>query len=76
MLSKNTKLKKVLLLLKWLYNNNSYATNLYTFANNIHTHEGGMHEDGFKLAINREMRRYADDNEMLKKDEALLEMTL
>lgn len=49
--------------------NNSYSTNLLTFANNIHTHEGGMHEDGFKLAINREMRRYADDHEMLKKDE-------
>ncbi|PKK87000.1 MAG: DNA topoisomerase IV subunit B, partial [Tenericutes bacterium HGW-Tenericutes-8] len=26
--------------------NDSYATNLYSFANNIHTHEGGMHEDG------------------------------
>ena len=50
--------------------NNSYATNLSTFANNIHTHEGGMHEDGFKLAISREMRRYADDHEMLKKEEA------
>lgn len=49
--------------------NNSYSTNLLTFANNIHTHEGGMHEDGFKLAINREMRRYADDHEMLKKDD-------
>lgn len=49
--------------------NNSYATNLSTFANNIHTHEGGMHEDGFKLAISREMRRYADDHEMLKKEE-------
>ena len=49
--------------------NNSYSTNLYTFANNIHTHEGGMHEDGFKLAINREMKRYADDHEMLKKEE-------
>lgn len=50
--------------------NNSYATNLSTFANNIHTHEGGMHEDGFKLAISREVRRYADDHEMLKKEEA------
>ena len=29
-----------------------------------------MHEDGFKLAISREMRRYADDHEMLKKEEA------
>ncbi len=49
--------------------NDSYATNLSTFANNIHTHEGGMHDDGFKLAINREMRKYAEENDMLKKDE-------
>ena len=34
--------------------NDSYATNLYSFANNIKTHEGGMHEEGFKLAISRE----------------------
>lgn len=49
--------------------NDSYATNLYSFANNIHTHEGGMHEDGFKLAINRVMKKYAEENDMLKKDD-------
>ncbi len=52
--------------------NDSYATNLYSFANNINTHEGGMHEDGFKLAINREMKRYAEENELLKKDETFV----
>ncbi len=50
--------------------NDSYATNLYSFANNIKTHEGGMHEEGFKLAISRETKKYAEDNEMLKKDDA------
>ena len=49
--------------------NDSYATNLYSFANNIHTHEGGMHEDGFKLALNRVMKKYAEDNDILKKDD-------
>ncbi len=50
--------------------NDSYATNLYSFTNNIKTHEGGMHEEGFKLAISRETKKYAEDNEMLKKDDA------
>ncbi|MGI6360087.1 MAG: DNA topoisomerase (ATP-hydrolyzing) subunit B [Acholeplasmatales bacterium] len=50
--------------------NDSYATNLFSFTNNIKTHEGGMHEEGFKLAISREMKKYAEDNEMLKKDDA------
>lgn len=52
--------------------NDSYASNIYSFANNIHTHEGGMHEDGFKLALSRILNRYANDNNMLKKDDSLL----
>ncbi len=52
--------------------NDSYATNLKSFANNIGTHEGGMHEDGFKLAINRVMKNYAEANDMLKKDDAFV----
>ena len=52
--------------------NDSYATNLKSFANNIGTHEGGMHEDGFKLAINRVMKNYAEANDMLKKDDSFL----
>ena len=31
--------------------------------------KGGMHEEGFKLAISRETKKYAEDNEMLKKDD-------
>ncbi|KAA3423289.1 hypothetical protein, partial [Streptococcus pneumoniae] len=30
--------------------NSGYATNLLSYANNIHTYEGGTHEDGFKRA--------------------------
>ena len=49
--------------------NDSYATNILSFANNINTHEGGMHEDGFKMAIGRVLVKYAKDNNLLKKDE-------
>ncbi|TVP86230.1 MAG: DNA topoisomerase (ATP-hydrolyzing) subunit B [Acholeplasmataceae bacterium] len=52
--------------------NDSYASNLYSFANNIPTHEGGMHEDGFKLAMTRVLNNYAKDNNLLKKDESFL----
>jgi len=52
--------------------NDSYATNLYSFANNIPTHEGGMHEDGFKMALTRVLNKYASENNMLKKDDSFL----
>jgi len=52
--------------------NDSYATNLNSFANNIHTHEGGMHEDGFKLAMTRVINKYASENGFLKKDDSLI----
>lgn len=52
--------------------NDSYATNLYSFANNIPTHEGGMHEDGFKMALTRVLNKYASDNNLLKKDDSFL----
>lgn len=52
--------------------NDSYAANIYSFANNISTHEGGMHEDGFKLALTRVLNKYANDNNMLKKDDSFL----
>lgn len=52
--------------------NDSYATNLYSFANNIPTHEGGMHEDGFKMALTRILNKYASENGMLKKDDSFL----
>lgn len=52
--------------------NDSYATNLYSFANNIPTHEGGMHEDGFKMALTRVLNKYASENNYLKKDDSFL----
>lgn len=52
--------------------NDSYAHNIYSFANNIHTHEGGMHEDGFKLALTRVINKYANENGLFKKDESLI----
>ncbi|HBY65407.1 MAG TPA: DNA topoisomerase IV subunit B, partial [Acholeplasmataceae bacterium] len=52
--------------------NDSYATNLYSFANNIPTHEGGMHEDGFKMALTRVLNKYATEQGTLKKDESFL----
>ena len=49
-----------------------YQTNIYSFTNNIKTTEGGYHEDGFKLALQRVISNYAKDNNLLKKDEVIL----
>lgn len=51
--------------------NNDYQSQIYSFVNNINTQEGGYHEDGFRLALTREINKYAKDNNMLKKDESL-----
>ncbi|WP_304959480.1 DNA topoisomerase (ATP-hydrolyzing) subunit B [Ileibacterium valens] len=51
--------------------NNDYQTQIYSFANNIHTHEGGFHVDGFRMALAREINKYGRENNMLKKDESL-----
>nr|AKN90085.1 DNA gyrase subunit B [Novibacillus thermophilus] len=52
--------------------NDGYATNLYSFANNIHTHEGGTHEAGFKSALTRVINDYARKNNLLKDNETNL----
>lgn len=49
-----------------------YQTNIYSFTNNIKTTEGGYHEDGFKLALQRVISNYAKENNLLKKDETIL----
>ena len=46
-----------------------FTTNLYSFCNNVNTHEGGMHESGFKVALNRVINTYARNNNFLKKDD-------
>ena len=51
--------------------NDSYSTTIYSFTNNIHTHEGGTHEEGFRLALTRCIKNYANEKNMLKKDEEI-----
>ncbi|AKP67646.1 DNA topoisomerase (ATP-hydrolyzing) subunit B [Companilactobacillus ginsenosidimutans] len=48
-----------------------YHTNLMTFANNIHTYEGGTHEVGFKTALTRVINDYAHKNKLMKENEKL-----
>ena len=49
--------------------NDSYTENLYSFANNIHTTEGGTHEVGFKSALTRCINDYARKKNLLKENE-------
>lgn len=46
--------------------NDSYTSNLYSFANNINTYEGGTHESGFKTALTRVINDYARKNNIFK----------
>ncbi|KKO54351.1 DNA topoisomerase (ATP-hydrolyzing) subunit B [Paenibacillus sp. DMB20] len=46
--------------------NDSYTENIYSFANNINTHEGGTHESGFKSALTRIINDYARKTGMIK----------
>jgi len=46
--------------------NDSYDEKLFSFANNINTHEGGTHLVGFKAALTRTMNSYATANNLLK----------
>lgn len=52
--------------------NDGYQPNIYSFCNNINTHEGGTHEEGFRLALTRVINNYAKSHNFLKdKDESL-----
>ncbi|WP_236636282.1 DNA topoisomerase (ATP-hydrolyzing) subunit B [Pradoshia eiseniae] len=46
--------------------NDGFASNIYSFANNIHTYEGGTHESGFKTALTRVINDYARRNGIFK----------
>ncbi|MCD5484457.1 DNA topoisomerase (ATP-hydrolyzing) subunit B [Lactobacillus delbrueckii] len=46
-----------------------YKTTLMTFANNIHTYEGGMHEAGFKTTLTRVVNDYAHKAKILKEND-------
>ncbi|CEG29497.1 DNA gyrase subunit B [Bacillus sp. B-jedd] len=52
--------------------NDGYTSNLYSFANNIHTYEGGTHEFGFKTALTRVINDYARKNGIFKDADANL----
>jgi DNA gyrase subunit B len=52
--------------------NDGYSTTLFSFANNIHTHEGGAHESGFKSALTRVINDYARKNNIVKENESNL----
>jgi len=53
--------------------NSGYAENVYTFANNINTIEGGTHLSGFRSALTRTINNYATANNVIKKAEEALE---
>ncbi|WP_210954922.1 DNA topoisomerase (ATP-hydrolyzing) subunit B [Candidatus Phytoplasma luffae] len=50
----------------------NYSSNVYSFVNNIPTKEGGTHEEGFKIALNRILNKYAKDKNILKKETNLI----
>lgn len=49
--------------------NDAYSENIYSYANNINTTEGGTHEAGFKAALTRVINDYARKNNILKANE-------
>ena len=49
--------------------NNSYQESVFSFANNINTHEGGSHLSGFKAALTRTLNDYARSKGLLKEKE-------
>ncbi|MFT6879175.1 MAG: DNA gyrase subunit B [Psychromonas sp.] len=48
--------------------NNSYSENVFSFVNNINTHEGGTHVSGFRMALTRTLKGYAEKSGMLAKE--------
>ncbi|HEY4484883.1 MAG TPA: ATP-binding protein, partial [Nitrospiria bacterium] len=52
--------------------NDSYTDNLFSFANNINTREGGTHLIGFKAALTRTINNFASSHNLLKADEGAL----
>jgi len=53
--------------------NTSYQESVFSFANNIHTGEGGTHMQGFRSALTRTLNKYARDKALLKEKEDNLE---
>jgi DNA gyrase subunit B len=53
--------------------NTKYVESVYSFANNINTHEGGTHLSGFNAALTRTLNRFAREQNLLKEKEENLE---
>jgi DNA gyrase subunit B len=52
--------------------NNAYRPNVFSFTNNINNVEGGTHEEGFRMTLTRVLNNYGKNNNIFKKDEALV----
>ena len=50
-----------------------YSENIISFANNIHTNEGGFHEVGFKSSLTRTINDYAKRNKFIKENDSALQ---
>lgn len=48
--------------------NDSYSDNIFSYVNNINTHEGGSHLVGFKTALTRTLNNYAYKNKLIKEN--------
>lgn len=48
--------------------NTSYTENIFTYTNNINTHEGGTHLTGFRRALTRTLKKYAENSGILTKE--------
>ncbi|MCX4725944.1 DNA topoisomerase (ATP-hydrolyzing) subunit B [Streptomyces sp. NBC_00963] len=63
------RLQSVEVAMQW---NGQFAESVYSYANSVHTHEGGTHEEGFRTALTTVVNRYARERKLLReKDDNL-----
>ncbi|MCX7935181.1 MAG: toprim domain-containing protein, partial [Planctomycetota bacterium] len=53
--------------------NDGYTENIFSFVNNINTHEGGTHLSGFRSALTRTINQFAKQNNLLKADDEAIQ---
>ncbi len=51
-----------------MHYNTTYTENVHSYVNNINTHEGGTHLSGFRRALTRTLKKYAEESGMLEKE--------
>lgn len=51
-----------------MHYNTSFGENIHSYVNNINTHEGGTHLSGFRRALTRTLKKYADESGILTKE--------